>query len=178
MIFEEAGLEGAYIIEPDRLEDERGFFARVYCKEEFEAHGLNSDFTQCSISFNERKGTLRGMHYQVVPHQEAKLVRCTMGAIYDVILDLRSSSPTFEKWQAVVLTADNRKMLYVPEGCAHGFQTLEANSEVHYQMSVAYQAEAASGIKFNDPAFGIVWPICDEMILSNKDLSFENYIGR
>ncbi|HZS44670.1 MAG TPA: dTDP-4-dehydrorhamnose 3,5-epimerase family protein, partial [Blastocatellia bacterium] len=135
MIFTETSLKGAYIIEPELLEDERGFFARVWCQKEFEDHGLNPRLAQCSISFNKRKGTLRGMHYQAKPFEEAKLVRCTRGAIYDVIVDLRPESESRYKWFACELTEQNRRMLYVPEGFAHGFQTLEDNTEVFYQIS-------------------------------------------
>ncbi|MFQ5545347.1 MAG: dTDP-4-dehydrorhamnose 3,5-epimerase family protein, partial [Acidiferrobacterales bacterium] len=135
MIFTETQLKGAFVIEPELIEDERGSFARTFCRHEFEAHGLNSNLVQCNISFNKKKGTLRGMHYQASPHEEAKLVRCTRGAIYDVIIDLRPHSPTFKQWVAVDLTWDNRKIIYVPEGFAHGFQTLEDNSEILYHMS-------------------------------------------
>jgi dTDP-4-dehydrorhamnose 3,5-epimerase len=165
MIFVETGLQGAFIVEPERLEDVRGFFARTWCQREFEAHGLNPQLVQCSISFTKRKGTLRGMHYQAAPHEEAKLVRCTMGAIYDVMIDLRPESSTFKQHSAVVLSADNRKMVYIPEGFAHGFQTLEDNSEVFYQMSAFYSPESARGVRWNDPSFGIRWPIDDPIIL-------------
>src|SRR6266487_3389064 len=158
MIFIETTLKGAFIIEPERLEDERGFFARSFCRKEFEDHGLNPNLVQCSISFNKKKGTLRGMHYQISPHAEAKLVRCTMGAIYDVIIDLRPHLPTFKQWIAVELTAENRQMLYIPEGFAHGFQTLTDNTEVYYQMSQFYYPEYSRGVRWDDPAFGIVWP--------------------
>ena len=168
MVFRETKLKGAFIIEPDRMEDERGFFARTFCVEEFKAHGLNLRFVQCSISFNKKKGTLRGMHYQVAPYNEVKLVRCTMGAIYDVIIDLRPGSSTFKQWIAVELTAENRKMLYIPEGFAHGFQILEDNTEVFYQMSEFYHPKRARGIRWNAPAFGITWPLSDP-IMSEKD---------
>ena len=158
MRFIETRLKGAFVIEPERLADERGFFARMWCQREFIAHGLNPDLVQCNISFNTNKGTLRGMHHQAAPHEEAKLVRCTMGAIYDVIIDLRPDSPTYKAWLAVELTAPNRKMLYVPEGFSHGFMTLADNTEVFYQMSEFYSPECASGIRWNDPQFGIVWP--------------------
>ena len=171
MIFIETKLKGAYIIEPERLEDERGFFARTWCEDEFAAHGLNPRLVQCNISFNKKKGALRGMHYQVAPYEEAKLVRCTKGAIYDVIIDLRFNSPTHKQWFAVELTAENRKMLYVPEGFAHGFQTLEDDSEVFYQMSEFYHPECARGVRWNDPAFRIEWPI-KIAVISLKDQSF------
>lgn len=174
MIFNETKLRGAYIIEPDRLDDERGFFARTFCQEEFKTHGLNPCVAQCNISFNKKIGTLRGMHYQAAPYQEAKLVRCTQGAIYDVIIDLRSDSPTFKQWAAKELTAENRKMLYIPEGFAHGFQTLEGNTEVFYQMSEFYHPEFARGVRWDDPAFGIEWPI-DAVILSAKDRDYLDF---
>lgn len=172
MIFIETKLKGAFIIEPEPLEDERGFFARTFDQKEFEAHGLNPRVAQCNISFNKKKGTLRGMHYQIAPYEEAKLVRCTKGAIYDVIIDLRPESPTFKQWIAVELTAENRRMLYAPEGVAHGFQTLEDNTEVFYMMSEFYHPECARGVRWNDPAFGIEWPI-KEKTVSSKDNSWE-----
>ena len=175
MIFRETKLKGAFIIEPERLEDERGLFARTFCKEEFKAHGLNSRVVQCNISFNKKKGTLRGMHYQVAPHEEAKLVRCTRGAIYDVIVDLRPDSPTFKQWVAVELTADNHRMLYIPEGFAHGFQTLEDNTEVFYQMSESYHPESARGIRWDDPMFGIKWPNVRHRIVSEIDQSYADF---
>ena len=172
MRFTETAMKGAFIIEPDRIEDERGFFARTFCIQEFEKHGLNPNLVQCSVSFNTKKGTLRGMHYQVKPHEEIRLVRCTRGALYDVILDLRIDSPTFKKWTAVELTAENRTMAYIPEGFAHGFQTLEDNTEVFYQMSEFYHPECARGVRWDDPAFGIAWPI-DKKTVSRKDASWE-----
>ena len=173
MIFTETKLKGSYIIEPDRLEDERGFFARTFCQEEFKAHGLNLQFVQCNISFNKRKGTLRGMHYQITPHEEEKLVRCTMGAVYDVIIDLRPDSPTFTQWVAIELTAENRKILFIPKGIAHGFQTLVDNTEIFYQMSEFYHPESARGVRWNDPLFGIEWPE-PPTIISNKDSEYPN----
>ena len=174
MIFTEINLKGAFIIEPERLEDERGFFGRTFCQEEFRAHGLNPRLVQCNISFNKKKGTLRGMHYQIAPHEEAKLVRCTMGAIYDVIIDVRADSPTFKQWVAVELTVENRRMLHVPEGFAHGFQTLADNTEVFYQMSEFYHPECARGVRWNDPAFGIEWPD-DERIISAGDQQYPDF---
>jgi dTDP-4-dehydrorhamnose 3,5-epimerase len=159
VLFTETRVPGVFIVEPERLEDERGFFARTWCPGEFEAHGLNPQLAQCSISYNRKKGTLRGMHYQAAPHAEAKLVRCTMGAIYDVALDLRPQSPTFKQWVSAELTAENRKMLYIPEGLAHGFQTLTDDAEVFYQISEPYHPESAGGVRWNDPAFGIQWPL-------------------
>jgi dTDP-4-dehydrorhamnose 3,5-epimerase len=156
MKFTETPLQGAYIIELDTIEDERGFFARSWCRKEFTDHGLNSDLVQCNISFNRKKGTLRGMHYQARPHAEAKLVRCTSGAIHDVIIDLRHDSPTFKQWCPAELTAQNRRMLFIPEDFAHGFQTLEDNTEVMYQMSEYYHPDHARGIRWNDPLFSRV----------------------
>jgi len=168
MTFTETVLKGAFIVEPELLADERGFFARAWCQHEFHASGLNPRLTQCSISFNRKRGTLRGMHYQAKPYEEAKLVRCTMGSIYDVIIDLRPQSPTFLQHVAVVLTARNRLMLYAPEECAHGFQTLEDDTEVFYQMSQDYAPSHARGVRWNDRAFGIQWPVA-ERIISEKD---------
>ncbi|MBI4548202.1 MAG: dTDP-4-dehydrorhamnose 3,5-epimerase [Ignavibacteriae bacterium] len=174
MIFFETRLKGAFIIEPERLEDERGFFARTFCQQEFSAHCLDATFVQCNISFNKNKGTLRGMHYQVKPYEETKLVRCTRGAIYDVIIDLRPESPTFKHYFAVELTAENRKMLYIPEGFAHGFQTLEDNTEVFYQMSRMHVPESARGIRWDDPAFNIQWPPYRRLI-SKRDQVYPDF---
>ncbi|HOD12729.1 MAG TPA: dTDP-4-dehydrorhamnose 3,5-epimerase [Candidatus Omnitrophota bacterium] len=164
MKYVETFLKGVFILELERFEDKRGFFARSWCKEEFRKAGLNQDLSQCSISFNKKRGILRGMHYQVRPHEEAKVVRCTMGAIYDVVLDLREGSSTFKKWFAIELSAENRKALYIPEGCAHGFLTLEDSSEVFYQISEAYHPECSMGVRWNDPAFKIQWPNKDVLI--------------
>ncbi len=175
MIFTETELKGAFIIEQERLEDERGFFARTWCQKEFEAHGLDPRLRQCNISFNKKKATLRGLHYQAEPYQEAKLVRCTMGRIYDVIIDLRRASPTFMQHVAVVLTSQNRKMLYVPGGLAHGFQTLEDDTEVFYQMSEFYSPAHARGVRWNDPAFGIQWP-AGERNISMQDQNYPDFV--
>jgi dTDP-4-dehydrorhamnose 3,5-epimerase len=172
--FAQTGLPGATVIEPERLSDERGFFARTWCAREFADHGLKRALVQCSISFNRRKGTLRGMHYQIPPHEEAKLVRCTLGAIYDVIVDLRTDSPTYLKHFAVELSQDNRKMLYVPEGCAHGFQTLADDTEVYYQMSEYYSPECSAGHRWNDPAFGIDWPL-EVSVISDRDNRYPDF---
>jgi len=177
MIFVETKLSGAFVIELERLEDERGFFARSFDEKEFAARGLAARWVQCNVSFNKKKGTLRGMHYQVAPHAEAKLVRCTMGAIYDVIIDLRPDSPTFKQWVAFELSADNRRMLYIPEGFAHGFQTLTDNSEVFYQMCESYHPESARGVRWNDPTFAIEWPLYNALILSEKDSNYSLYRG-
>ncbi len=177
MRFLETALQGAFIIELDKQEDERGFFARTWCQRAFIAHGLNPRLVQCNVSFNRRRGTLRGMHYQVAPYAEAKLVRCTRGAIYDVIIDLRPDSPTFTQWIAVELTADNHRMLYIPEQFAHGFQTLEDNTEVFYQMSEFYAPECARGVRWNDPAFAIAWPPA-ERIISERDRHYPDFLGK
>ena len=174
MIFTETILQGAFLIEPERRGDERGFFARTWCQREFEAHGLRCRWVQCNLSFNRKKGTLRGMHYQAAPYGEAKLVRCTMGAIYDVIIDLRVDSPTFKQWVAVELTADNRHILFIPESFAHGFQTLEDNTEVFYQMSQFYAPEYARGVRWDDPAFGIAWP-AHERTISERDRNHSDF---
>ena len=174
MIFTESELPGAYLIELDKREDERGFFARSWCEKEFREHELNPRIVQCNISFNKQKGTLRGMHYQIAPSAETKLVRCTQGAIYDVIIDLRPESRAFKKHVGVVLAAKIYKMLYVPEGFAHGFQSLEDNSEVFYQMSEAYAPQHARGVRWNDPSFGIEWPI-REPIMLERDRNYPDF---
>ena len=158
MIFRETDLPGAYVIDLEPHRDERGFFARAWCQREFEAHGLNPRLVQCNISYNETRGTLRGMHYQAPPHEEAKLVRCTRGRLYDVIIDLRSDSPTYKEHVGIELNDENRTMLYVAEGFAHGFLTLEDDTEVFYQMSAFYAPEVARGVRWDDPAFDIYWP--------------------
>lgn len=174
MIITETKLTGAFIIEPERLEDERGFFARTFCRKEFTARGLHVEFVQNSISFNKVKGTLRGMHYQTAPNQETKLVRCTSGAIYDVIIDLRPDSPTYTQWAAVELSVENCKMLYIPEDFAHGFLTLTDNTEIFYQMSQFYVPDAAHGWRWNDSVFNIDWPI-PIVAISSKDQNYPNF---
>jgi dTDP-4-dehydrorhamnose 3,5-epimerase len=171
MRFIETPLPGVWIIEPERLEDERGFFARTWCRSEFEARGLNADLEQCNIAFNAQKGTLRGMHWQATPHGEAKLIRCTRGAVWDVALDLRPASPMFLKWFGVELSAQNRRMFFIPEGLAHGLQTLEDSSEMFYQMSTNYHAPSVRGARFDDPAFAIEWPL-PISIIAEKDKSW------
>lgn len=171
MRFTETVLQGAFIIDVEPVVDERGLFARTWCQREFEAHGLKARWVQCNTSFNKRQRTLRGMHYQAKPYEEAKLVRCTMGAIYDVILDLRPESATFRQWLGVELTAANRRMLYIPEGLAHGFQTLVDHTEVFYQMSEFYHPEGARGVRYDDPAFAIGWPL-PVTLVSYKDLAY------
>jgi dTDP-4-dehydrorhamnose 3,5-epimerase len=175
MIFTETELAGAWVVDPERLHDERGFFARTMDSDAFAERGLCADFPQCSISFNERAATLRGMHFQTEPHGEAKLVRCTAGAIYDVIVDLRPGSPTHARWVGVELSADNRRALYVPPGFAHGFQTLVPNAEVYYQISTAYVPSASRGVRWDDPSFGIRWPAADARTISERDRTYPDY---
>jgi len=155
----ETRLAGAYIIEPELLKDERGFFARTFCRGELQALNLESDIEQCSISFNAKKGTLRGLHYQITPHEEVKIVRCTMGAVFDVIVDLRPNSATFRRWTGVELSEENRQMVYVPRGFAHGFQTLRDDTELQYQISVGHAPASARGIRWDDPKLAIQWPL-------------------
>ena len=174
MKFVPTPLGGAYVIELEPSFDERGFFARSWSAEEFKDRGLAARMAQCSISFNTRKGTLRGMHYQSEPHAEAKVVRCSAGAMYDVLVDLRRGSPTYCRWFGVELSADNRKLLYVPEGIGHGFQTLTDNTEIFYQISQDYRSDASRGVRWSDPAFAIDWPIANP-ILSERDRSFPDY---
>ncbi len=170
MIFTETKLRGTFIIEPSLFPDERGWFATVWNYEAFAQHGLAARFVQANSSFNKQRGTLRGMHFQLEPHQEAKLVRCTVGAIYDVVVDLREDSPTFRQWAAVELTSSNRRVLYVPEGFAHGFQTLEDDTEVAYQISEYYYPESARGVRWDDEVFGIKWPL-PISVISERDRS-------
>lgn len=171
MRFAPTPLAGAFLVELERLADERGFFARSYCEDEFRRHGLPPALAQCNVSWNRRRGTLRGLHYQAAPHEEAKLVRCTRGAIWDVIVDLRAGSPTRWRWHAAELNAENRLAFYVPEGFAHGFQTLADDTEVLYQMSEFYHPELARGLRWDDPKLGIRWPLA-EAIVSERDRSY------
>jgi dTDP-4-dehydrorhamnose 3,5-epimerase len=168
MIFRETPLAGAWALEPERIADERGFFARTWCRRDFEARGLDPAIAQCSISFNHRRGTLRGLHFQIAPHEEVKLVRVTRGAVWDVIVDLRPGSPTFRKHFAVVLSEENGHQLYIPKGMAHGFQTLADGTEVSYQISEYYAPESARGYRWDDPAFAIPWPE-PVTVISDKD---------
>ncbi len=174
MIIHSTGIPGACVVEIKPIGDNRGFFARSWCVREFEEAGLDTNLVQCNISFNRTRGTLRGMHFQADPHPEVKLVRCTHGAIFDVVLDLRHDSPTYLRWHAVELTSDNHKALYIPAGCAHGFQSLVDDSEVLYHMSDFYHADLARGVRWNDPAFGISWPVPDPL-LSEKDATYPDY---
>jgi dTDP-4-dehydrorhamnose 3,5-epimerase len=175
MIFEKTKLNDAYIIRPERLEDDRGFFARAWCQKEFEQHGLVSNLAQCNLSYNKSRGTLRGMHYQKKPHEETKLVRCTAGAIVDVIIDIRPESSTFRQWLSVELSAQNRTMLYVPQGFAHGYVTLVDDAEVFYQVSEFYTPGVEGGIRWNDPFFQINWPLAENLVVSEKDNNWPDY---
>jgi dTDP-4-dehydrorhamnose 3,5-epimerase len=175
MRFRETRLRGAYVIEAERHEDERGFFARIWCAREFAQHGLTAPPVQASVSFNRKKGTLRGLHYQAAPSREAKLVRCTGGAIYDVIVDLRPKSQTRLQYMGVVLSSENRSSLYIPPGFAHGFQTLSDNTEVAYMMTDFYAPELARGVRWDDPAFGIEWPP-GERTIAQRDRDYPDFV--
>jgi dTDP-4-dehydrorhamnose 3,5-epimerase len=164
------------VVELESIVDDRGFFARTFSRDEFASAGLDGDIAQCSISFNEKKGTLRGLHYQAAPHAESKLVRCTLGAIYDVIVDLRTDSPTFCEWVAIELSAANRLGLFVPKGLAHGFQTITAGAEVLYQISENYEPSAAKGVRWDDPRFGIEWPPAERTI-SARDRAHPGFVS-
>ena len=164
-------LAGAYLIVPDKKEDERGFFARTWCRKDFQTRGLCDDWVQMSVSYNRWRGTLRGLHYQAEPHQEAKLVHCTRGAIYDVIVDLRPESPTYLHWLAARLTREDGNLIYIPENFAHGFQTLTDDCEVSYSISAYYQPSSSRGIRWDDPQLNIAWPDCDERCISPRDLA-------
>jgi dTDP-4-dehydrorhamnose 3,5-epimerase len=174
MLFIETNLAGLLIVEPEPIADARGFFARTWCQTTWQERGLDPRLVQCNISYNQLRGTLRGMHYQAAPYGEVKLVRCTTGAIYDVVVDLRPDSPTYTRWVGVELSAANRRALYIPEGLAHGFQTLADHSEVFYQMSEYYHPASAGGVRWDDPAFAIDWPI-EEKIISERDRQFADF---
>ena len=174
MIFTQTKLEGAYLINIQKQEDERGFFARIWCQREFYEHGLNPQLVQCNVSYNEKKGTLRGMHFQASPHQEAKLVSCIRGEMFDVIIDLRSGSPSYTEYLSVNLTNEEHNMLYVPEGFAHGFLTLMDDTIVSYQMSDFYAPEFSRGVRWNDPTFGIEWPI-KVKVISVRDANIPDF---
>jgi dTDP-4-dehydrorhamnose 3,5-epimerase len=171
MIFTESPLSGAYVVELERLVDERGFFARSYCADEFAARGLGPELRQCSVSYNARKGTMRGMHYQGAPHEEHKLVRCTAGAIFDVIVDIRASSPTYRRWFAAELSFVNRRSMFIPPGFAHGFMSLTDDAEVYYMISVAHAPQSSRGYRWNDPAFAIEWPL-PPAVISARDAAY------
>lgn len=174
MIFTATTLQGAYLVDIEKIEDNRGFFARSFCVEEFENHGLRGKFAQINVGFNDRKGTLRGMHYQVDPHAEVKVVRCTRGKVFDVIVDLRPESPTYKRWIGAELSAENHRMLYIPEGYAHGYLTLTDQAEIVYLVSTPYAPESARGARYNDAAFGIAWPGTITTI-SEKDASWPDF---
>ena len=175
MVFTETRLKGAFVIDSVRNEDERGFFARTFCVDEFQARGLNARIMQCNISFNRTRGTLRGLHWQVPPQAECKLVRATRGALFDVIIDLRAGSPTFKQHFTIELTAENGRELYIPEGFAHGFQTLEDDTEIFYQMSSTHAPALARGARWNDPAFGIQWPETERRIINERDANYPDF---
>ena len=176
MHFQPAPIPGVVVVRPERFEDERGYFARAWAKDAFEEQGLNTSIVQCSSSYNTKKGTLRGMHYQPAPHAEAKFVRCTRGAIYDVTVDIRPDSPTFKQWFGIELTAENGVALYIPEGCAHGFLTLEDATDVFYMITAPYTPEASRGFRYNDPAFGIDWP-GEAIVINERDASYSDFNG-
>lgn len=175
MRFTETAIVGAFIIEMEAVQDDRGFFSRTWCQKEFAANGLNSSLVQCNLSYNRRKGTLRGMHYQATPYGETKLVSCVRGSIYDVILDLRKDSRTYKQWCSINLYQGDRKSLYIPEGVAHGFLTLDDDTEVFYQMSEYYHSDSARGVRWDDPQFKINWPIEDGLIISDRDKNYSRY---
>ena len=175
MKFTELKIPGAFLVELEPRTDERGFFARSFCMREFEAHGLNPNVEQCNVSYSLQRGTLRGLHIQRAPHEETKLVRCTRGRLYDVIVDLRKESPTYCRWIGVELDADSRRAVYVPRGCAHGFQTLEPDSEAFYQVSAFYSQEFELGYRWNDPSFQIEWPL-DDAVLSDRDRAHKDFV--
>jgi dTDP-4-dehydrorhamnose 3,5-epimerase len=177
MIFSETALPGAYVIDLERIEDERGFFARAWCERELTEHGLETRIAQSNVSFNKHKGTLRGMHFQRPPHQETKLIRCIRGGLFDVIIDLRPDSTGYKRWMGVELTADNRRMLYVPRGFAHGFQTLEDDTEIFYMVSEFYTPEAEGGVRWDDPAFAVEWPLGPPTEISQKDQQWPDFRG-
>ncbi len=175
MTFHPTQVDGAWLVRVEQRQDERGFFARTWCKREFAAHGLGNDLAQCSVAYNRLKGTLRGMHFQREPYAEQKLVRCTAGAVYDVVLDLRPTSPTFKVHFGVELTAASHDALFIPSGCAHGYLTLTDAAEVFYQMSQFYSAEHAAGVRWNDPAFGIAWP-APVRVISRRDAEYPDFV--
>lgn len=175
MKFSETPLHGAFVVEIEPRLDERGFFARAWCEREFREHGLNPALSQCNVSWNTKAGTLHGMHYQEAPYAEAKLVRCTRGAMFDAIVDLRLDSPTYTRWYGLELSADNRRMIYVPEGFAHGYQTLVDDTELYYQVSVPYQPNAARGVRWDDPAFGIQWPEASGRTMAERDRTYPDF---
>jgi len=177
MIFRDTPLPGAYVLEPERIEDHRGFFARIWCKNELRARGLGCEVAQSNVGFSRRRGTLRGLHFQRPPHAEVKIVRCTRGSVFDVIVDLRPESPTYRRWFGVELSEENGKMLYVPEGCAQGYLTLADNTEIYYHTSEFYHPESASGVRYDDPEFGIAWP-GEIAVMSQQDQHWPDHSDR
>lgn len=175
MKFSQSKLFGAFIIDIEPKADERGMFARCWCESEFSNHNLITTLSQCSISFNRHKGTLRGMHYQMAPHAETKIVRCTRGSVFDVIVDLRQGSPTYKKWDGVTLSANNHRMIYIPQGLAHGLITLEPDTEVFYQISTPFVPESAGGVRWNDPCFNISWPMAPAVI-AERDANYPDFV--
>jgi dTDP-4-dehydrorhamnose 3,5-epimerase len=176
MIFTAINPEGTFIVQAEKIEDERGFFARSFCKKEFEEQGLDATIAQCSVAMNKKRGTIRGLHYQAPPCEETKVVSCLRGSLYDVVLDLRRNSRTYLQWAAEELHGDDYKMIFVPKGCAHGYQTLGDHTLVSYQMSEFYSPDSYRGVRWNDPAFGIEWPLPDAAIISKKDSSYQDFI--
>ena len=174
MRFTETAVVGAFVIDVDVINDHRGFFGRIWCQRDFMARGLKAEIAQINVGFGKTNGTLRGLHYQVAPHEEVKVARCTQGSLYDVVLDLRPESPTYKLWAGVNLTADNHRMLYIPEGCAHGYLTLEENTELSYSTSALYNPDSATGVRYDDPMFGIRWP-GEAEVISDRDLSWPLY---
>jgi len=177
MIFKPTAVAGAFVIELDKREDDRGFFSRAWCKQEFEHYGLNAKFVQGNWAFTRERGTLRGLHYQIAPHQEAKLVLCIQGSIFDVIVDLRPGSITHRKWAGTAISASDRKLIYVPEGCAHGYLSLADDTELFYQTTQLYFPESERGLRWDDPAFGIVWPVTEPARISDKDRNWPDYLS-
>lgn len=177
MIFHDTPVAGARVLEVKRIEDHRGFFGRIWCQNELRQQGLKSEIAQANVGFSLKRGTLRGLHFQAAPHTEVKVVRCTRGSMFDVIVDLRPESPSYKRWFGIELSADNHKMLYVPEGCAQGYITLEDNTEMYYNTTEFYHPETASGVRFDDPEFGIEWPMAPAVI-SDQDRSWPDYAGR
>lgn len=177
MIFQEIPIPGALVIEPERKSDHRGFFARIWCKRELGEHGLETELAQSNTGFSHRQGTLRGLHYQEAPHAEVKIVRCTRGAVFDVIVDLRPQSSAYRRWFGVELSAGNGKMIYVPRGCAQGYMTLADDTEIYYHTSEFFHPETAAGVRYDDPAFGIAWPL-EVAVISQQDREWPDYAGR
>jgi dTDP-4-dehydrorhamnose 3,5-epimerase len=178
MIFTQTKLDGVFLIDLERREDERGFFARAWCKEEFELHGLDTRWVQANVSYTKKKGTLRGLHYQLAPNEEAKLVHCSKGAVFDVAVDLRTSSPQFKEWLGIELSEDNHRLLYIPEGVAHGYLTLTNNTQLFYLVSQFYAPSCERGVRWDDPAFRLEWPEIGKKIVSQKDKSWPDFDGQ